>query len=415
MRLLFLNRSIYPDVTATSEVLTELCEDLVKNHRCEVTVICGRPLARDRNSDYVCSFGGRLIRTENYRGFNILRVRSAAFESGSFLRRVVNYLTYFFLSFPASFKAKRPDIVIALTDPPIIGILGLWLSFRFRIPFVICVQDLFPEASKGLDKSQSKIINFLLERTNRFCLGKASRIITLGPMMHKKVIGKKGINPAKVSIISNWVDCSKIFPAPKKNPFSLKYNIADFFVVMYIGNIGASSGLETVIYSADILRNYKDILFVFVGEGIMKDKLIELARKKNLENVKFFPNQFQDMLSYAFSSADISLILLKKGLGGYSVPSKFYKILASGKPNIACVDKESEIAEMNERFGCGLVANPQDSDDLVKKIILFYENKELGQRISENARKAAVLFDRKAGTKSYYELFKVILNGKKSL
>jgi glycosyltransferase involved in cell wall biosynthesis len=184
---------------------------------------------------------------------------------------------------------------------------------------------------------------------------------------------------------------------------------------MYIGNIGASSGLETVIYCADSLKNYKDILFVFVGEGIMKNRLIELARKKNLENIRFFPNQYQEMLSYAFSSADISLILLKKGLAGYSVPSKIYKILASSRPSIACVDEESELAEMAERFSCSLLANPEDEGDLAKKIILLYENKELRQGLGENAGKAAVLFDRSVGTKYYYELFKALLNGKKNL
>jgi len=414
MHIVFFNRSFYPDISATGQLLAELCEDLVKDYNCDVMVITSMPLTVEHtyNPNNLCNSGISIFKRDDFKKINILRVRGTTFSPKYFLGRIFNYLTYFLLSFIASFKLKKPDLVVTLTDPPIISLIGLWVSFRFNIPLIISVRDIFPEAARGLEVAQNKIINFFLDCINRFCLKSASHIVTLGKLMHR-IIKEKGINQDKVSVIPDWADSSKIFPVSKENTFSLTHNLADSFVIMYSGNLGASSGLETVIGSARSLKDYKDIVFVFIGEGIIKDKLIEFVKGYSLENVKFLPYQSKDMLSYSFSSADVFVIPLKKALTGYSVPSKIYGILASGRPYIACMDEESEIAEITKEFECGLLAKPEDPIDLTKKIILLYDNKELRQKMGENARKAAGLFDRKIGTKSYYELFKRILNDKK--
>ena len=412
MHIVFFNRSFYPDITATSQLLIELCEDLVKNYNCQVQVVAGMPL----NPSYCYSsnhFGGLFIR-EDFRGINILRVRNTSFAQKYFLGRILNYLTYFFLSFFASFRLKKPDLVITLTDPPIVALIGLWLFYRFRVPFIISVRDIFPEAARGLDGAQNKIMDFLLEHVNRFCFKKARHVIALGKMMRKRLIEDKGLKPDKISIISDWVDTAKIFPVPKKNPFSVTNNICDYFVVMYSGNLGASSGVEVLIESARLLKDYKDILFVFIGEGIKKERLIKLNSSYQLKNTRFFTYQPQEVLSYSFSSADIFVVPLKKGLSGYSLPSKIYAILASGRPYIATVEPESEISEITKNFECGILAKPEDPKDLADKITFFYKNKELAAKMRENARKAAFLFDRHLGTQAYYELFQRLLSAKKS-
>jgi glycosyltransferase involved in cell wall biosynthesis len=412
LKIVFFNRSFYPDITATSQLLTELCEDLVKDYDCRVTAVAGMPLKDYYPREYS---KGKIIQRENFKGIEILRVKNTTFSPNFFLGRLSNYLTYFFLSFIASFRLTKPDLVITLTDPPIIGLVGLWVCRRFNIPLIISVRDIFPEAAKGLADFQSKIINFLLDCINRFCLKKADHIIALGNLMSKRLIDEKGINDHKISIISDWVDCAQIFPVSKENVFSVSHSLVDNFVIMYAGNIGASSGLEFVIKSAKLLKDYKDILFVFIGEGIIKDKLIKLVDKHTLKNTKFFPYQPKETLSYVFSSADIFILPLKKGLAGYSLPSKIYSILASGRPCIACVEEESEVAQIIQEFNCGLLSRPQDHQDLAEKILFLQKNKELRIRMGGNARNAAVFFDRPLGEKKYYELFRRLLKDKENL
>ena len=410
-KVLFFNRSFYPDITATGQLLTELCEDLVEVYGCQVTVIAGRPLVTKDMSLSNNSRGG-IIREENFKGIKILRVKNTTFNPRYFRGRIANYLTYFFLSFIAVFKLDKPDLVVTLTDPPVIGLIGLWVSRCFNIPFIISVRDIFPEAARGLEESQNKFINFFLGHIVRFYLKKATSIVALGETMRKCLIEEKGVRQDKITIIPDWADTRQIMPVSKDNSFSLASGLSGHFVVMYAGNIGVSSSLEFVIESARLLKDYKDILLVFVGEGITKDRLVALAKGYKLENIKFFPYQPKETLSQVFSSADIFIIPLKKGLTGYSVPSKIYPVMASGRPYIACVEEESEITLITKKFGCGLLARPQDYQELTEKILICYNNPELCLKMGENSRKAAVFFDRGVGVKKYYEIFNSLSGNK---
>src|SRR4030042_1489338 len=285
-RIVFFNRSFYPDISATSQLLSELCEDLVKDFNCEVTLICGKPLS-NKHPGAIFHYGMHLIKKDSFKKINILRVNSTNFSPRSFLKRISNYLSYFALSFLASFKLKGADLVVTLTDPPIIGLVGLWVSSRFHAPLVISLRDVFPEAAGGLRGSKNKVIGMLLDRINRLCLNKADRVVCLGKLMQSRLIEEKGVREDKVSIITDWADPKNIFPVSRQNPFAIANNLLNYFVVMYSGNMGASSGLETLIESAFLLKDYKDILFVFIGEGIIRDELIKRAEKYKLENTKF--------------------------------------------------------------------------------------------------------------------------------
>jgi len=161
---------------------------------------------------------------------------------------------------------------------------------------------------------------------------------------------------------------------------------------------------------ADQLRSFKDIVFVFVGEGIMKKRLQYIAQQVKLENVRFFPYQRRALLPQVFSTADCFLLTLKNGLSGYSIPSKIYSILASGRPYIACVDNDSDISEITERFQCGVLCPSYDSSQLKDKIIYLYRQKDLRVKMGLNARQASYLFDLRKGVKKYHELFQRLLN-----
>ena len=413
-RVVFFNRSFYPDISATSQLLAELSEDLVRDFDCEVTVICGKPLI-NKNPGAVSNYGLNLIKQDSLKQISILRLNCTNFSPKSFLKRISNYLSYFALSFLASFKLKDADLVVALTDPPIIGLVGLWVSRRFHAPLIISVRDVFPEAARGLQGSKNKAVGMLLDRINRLCFNKADRVVALGKLMQSRLIEEKGVREDKVSIITDWADPTNIFPVSRQNPYATANNLLNYFVVMYSGNMGASSGLETLIESALMLKDYKDILFVFIGEGIIRDELIRRAERYTLENVKFLPYQPLNELSNSFSSADIFVIPLKIGLAGYSVPSKVYPILASGKVFVACVEQESEIANLAREFNCGLIAKPQDPADLTLKILSLYKDKELRRQLGENALKASANFSRARGAKAYYELFQRLLDGKKGI
>jgi len=407
MRVVFFNRSFYPDVTATGQLLTELCQGLVKDYGWEVTVVAGRAMVVGDPHERRGFIG--LFKRESFCGIEVLRVNNTTFEQSIFLGRILNYFSYFVLAFFASFFIKKIDLVVTLTDPPIVVLLGLWVCRCKGVPLVISIRDLFPEAARGLQGVQNRLMDFILEKINQLCFSRATSLVALGKSMRSRLV-EKGIQENKITIIPDWANTEEIFPIDKRNEFSLRYGLADYFVVMYAGNIGVSCGLEFVMPVAEQLRSFEDIVFVFVGEGIMKKRLQNIAQQVKLENVRFFPYQRRALLPQVFSTADCFLLTLKNGLSGYSIPSKIYSILASGRPYIACVDNDSDISEITERFQCGVLCPSYDSSQLKDKIIYLYRQKDLRVKMGLNARQASYLFDLRKGVKKYHELFQRLLN-----
>lgn len=402
MRICFFNRSYYPDMGATGRLLTELAEDLVRHYGCQVSVVTGPAMV---DGDGLGPRAWAPVGRETRNGVNVFRARATKFPPRRFAGRATNYLSYFLSACIAGLRVPRPDVVVALTDPPIIGLAALLTARLSRAGFVFVCQDVFPEVASLLEDFRSERLNTILDRINRFLLRKADRIIALGETMRKRLVAGKGADPSKVTVIHNWADCSSIAPGEKRNPFSLAHGIADSFVVMHSGNVGLSQNLDTLLEAAYRLRHCPDIVIAVVGDGVRREALEARARAEGLDHARFLPYQPKDRLRDSFASADVFVVSLKAGLAGYIVPSKLYGILAAGRPYVAAVEKESEVAAITEKYACGLLANPGDPDDLAEKILILYHNRALARRLGENARQAALEFDRPLQVRTYYELF----------
>ena len=408
LHIAFFNRSFYPDTAATGQLLTELCEELVHKYDCRVSVVAGVPLLPS-DTPQAADQPGLLVRREAYRGIQILRARGTRFSKSRFIGRFCNYVSYFLSACLAGLRLDRPDVIVALTDPPIIGLAGYLAARRFGVPLVMSYRDIFPEVARLMEDFNSELINSVLQRVNIFLTGKAEFNIALGESMRRKLIDEKGATLDNTLIIRDWADCSAIVPQPKVNSFSRDHGIDQKFVVMHSGNIGLSQGLDLLVEAAGHLRHYPDIQVVFVGDGAKKADLQGLRDRLELNNVTFLPYQPKDLLKDSFSSADVFVVSLKPGLDGFIVPSKIYGILASGRPYVAAVESDGEVAAITNRFECGLLAKPGSAGDLASKILELYQNRDLTVRLGSNARRAAAQFDRPVQIQAYYDLFQSLV------
>ena len=405
MRICFFNRSYWPDFGATGQLLTELAEDLVARHGCQVSVVCGLSPGGGRPAA-----GGRgLVRREWRNGVEILRAAGTTLPTGRFAARACNYLTYFFSACLAGYRVHPPDIVVALTDPPIIGLAGLWTVRRARARFVFLCQDVFPEVARLLEDFQSGAVNAALQRVSRFIIRRSDRIIALGETMRDRLIVTKGADPEKVSVIHNWSDCAAIVPADKRNPFSLANGLAEPFVVMHSGNVGLSQNLDTLLDAVAALRGQPDIAVAIVGDGAKRAALERRARAEGLANVRFLPYQPRGGLTQSFASADVFVVSLTRGLAGYIVPSKLYGILAAGRPYVAAVEAPSEVATITTTYDCGLLVTPGDPDALAAAILRLKGDPDLARRLGVNARRAALDFDRPLQVEKYARVFRELI------
>jgi colanic acid biosynthesis glycosyl transferase WcaI len=313
-------------------------------------------------------------------------------------------VTYFASACLASLRIPRPDVVVALTDPPIIGLTALMTAKRTGARFVFLCQDVFPEVGALLEDFHNEAVNRTLDTINRLLLRRADAVVAVGETMKRRLVEGKGADPAKVTVIHNWADCSALVPVPRDNAFARAHGLHDRFVVMHAGNIGLSQNLDVAIDAAERLRGHDEIRFVFVGDGARRAALEARVRERGLANVVFLPYQPRDRMPLSYGSADVFLVSLKPGLAGYIVPSKVYGILAAGRPYVAAIEGASEVAEIARQYRCGVVVAPGDADALAASLLEFAHDRDRVAGMGHRAREAGLMFDRERQTSAYASL-----------
>ncbi len=401
MKLCFFNRSYWPDQAATGQLLTELAQDLVARHDCEVTVVAGRALHASRDERRSL----RPIARERHAGVRIVRANGTTFGRRRFAGRAANYMTYFASALASSFSVGPQDVVISLTDPPILGLAALRAARRSGAKFVFLCEDIFPEVAVLLEDFRNEAVNRTLDRANRHLIGQADAIVALGDRMRRRLVEEKGADPARVQVIHNWADCDAIVPGPKDNAFSRAHGLVDRFVLMHSGNVGLSQNLDVLVEAASRLQSLERLVIAVVGDGAKRDAIEREAAARGLTNLRFFPYQPKELLHESFATADAFLVSLKPGIEGYIVPSKLYGILAAGRPYIAAVDPSCEVATIAAKYGCGVPAAPGDAADLSRAIAELYEQPTPTREMGVRARRAALQFDRRVAVQTYYDLF----------
>jgi len=343
-RLLVLNQYYWPGFEATAYLLSQLCAALAADF--DVTVITGRvsiPPARP----------GRT----RHEGVEIVRVPSTAFDRSNLLLRALNYLTYLLSSLQAGLRAETPDVVLCMTDPPVIANVALVIARRFRAPLVVVSQDVFPEIAVELKRLESKPVVEALRALIGYYLRRADRVVAIGETMRLR-LQEKGAPAERIAVIPNWVDTQSIHPAPKDNEWSREHGLDTRFVVMHSGNVGHAQNLDALVRATTFLRDLDDLTVAIIGGGARHAELVELADRLDADAVRFFGYQPRELLPLSLSSADIHVVGLAGGLAGYVVPSRLYGILAAGRPVIVAADAESETARVVLEVECGVVVPP---------------------------------------------------------
>ena len=354
LRLLVFNQYYWPGYEATAHLLAELCEGLAQDF--DVTVITGRLHGREEEPDY-----------DLRNGVEIIRVHSTAYDRAPLHRRAANYLTYLTRALGRGVLAKRPAIVLCMTDPPMVGDVALAVARRFRAPLVVVSQDVFPEIAVELKRLTNPFLVGLLALLTRLYLRRAARVVVIGETM-KRRLESKGVDPRRIRVIPNWVDTKAIVPQPRDNPWARAHGLDDRFVVMHSGNIGHAQELDTLIRATTYLRDLERLSVVLVGFGALHAQHVRLTESLAASAVSFLEYQPRDVLSQSLSGADVHFVGLARGLSGYVVPSRVYGILAAGRAIVAAADDDSEVAQLVREIGCGLVLPPGRPDLLAATI-----------------------------------------------
>ena len=300
-------------------------------------------------------------------GVTIERVPSTSFDRARIPGRALNYLTFMSAAVVRGLKAGDADVVLCMTDPPMLGAAAVLLARRHRAPLIVVCEDVFPEIASALGRLRNPLVIGALRRTVSFYLRRADRVVAIGETMRMR-LEAKGAPPERIRVIPNWVDVSLLEPRQKENDWARENGLDGQFVVMHSGNVGYAQDLDTLVRAAHRLRDLDDLEVLIVGSGARRAEVMRLAERLGADNVRFLPYQPRERLSESLSSADVHVVGLAPGLAGYVVPSRLYGILAVGRPVIAAVDAESETAEIVETANCGVRVPPASPELLAAAI-----------------------------------------------
>jgi colanic acid biosynthesis glycosyl transferase WcaI len=387
MRILLLIIQFPPDVNSTGLLMSKLCAGL-RGQGHQVSVITTFPhYEKFRVWD---EYRGKLFERGTYEGMDVTRLYVyASGNKQNMIERLLSYLSFAALAtFFGIFSRKKYDVILCTNGSFFTGIAAHMIATAKGIPFVYNVQDLYPETPVMAGQLRSRFAISLLEKIERFMYRKAAHISVITRSFRDNITAK-GISPGKISIVPNFVDTTFIKPLPKVNPFSRQHGLADKFVVAHAGNVGYVYDLEGLLDAAALVKHQPDIRFLIVGDGVMRPKLEEQARKLGLSNVTFLPFQPHESLPWLRATCDVQVALYRQGSSRYSMPSKVYEIMASGRPLLASADVNSDVWRLIEDTGCGICVEPHDPEKLAASILRLYGDRSLRDAMGERGRQQA--------------------------
>ncbi len=401
-RILFINQYYWPDQASTAQHLTDLAEFLAaQGFECHVLASQGRYKPGEP----------RPLAFEQHEGVNIHRVPATSLGRRGTWARMTDYLSFYSGALFKALQLPRFDLVVTLTTPPIIGLIGSMLKRRKGTRHIYWSMDLHPDASLALGRmSRQGRFGRLMYNVSGAIYRNADKVVVLGPYMADR-IALKQVAVERIATIPVWSRRDEIYPLPRdSNPLRKSLGLERSFVAMYSGNLGLAHSFDEFLEAARSLRDRSDIVFVFVGEGPRKDEVRAARDSEGLSNIRLLDAVPRDRLHASLSMADAHLISMRPEMNGIVVPGKLYGAMAAGRPVIFVGPEHCEPADTVRSAGCGFTLTSGDAPGLIASIEKLASNPSLARRMGERARSAFIAhYEQKLCCRKWCELIEETL------
>lgn len=365
----------------------------------EVTAIASRTLHDHSNAT--------LPAEEMVAGLNVKRLWATRFGRKNILGRAIDYLTFHISAFLwCLWNLNRGDICVVCTDPPLLSVTtALPIRWR-RARMVNWVMDLFPEVAMELGMLSNKSIPGTISKSMRNWSMRKSAMIVCPTATMASYLRERGFRDEQVFVMHHWSDGEEIYPvAPASNTLRTRWGLQDKFVVGYSGNFGRAHDFSTLLEAAVLLSGHDDIQFLLIGGGQQLTHVEEVVRNRELKNVIFKPLQPPENIAESLSTADAHVVSLIPRLEHCIVPSKFYGVLAAGRPTLFIGDHNGEVARVVASEDCGAAVEIGEGKKLADFIIQMKNAPERRLQMGQNARRVLdTLFSRENAVGAWSEV-----------
>jgi glycosyltransferase involved in cell wall biosynthesis len=405
LSVLFLNQFFYPDISATAQHAFDLAKFL-QSRGDKVSAVASRSIYGRT--------GSALPAEEIVDGIEIHRVTSSVFGKRGIASRSYDFVAFNVACLFKAISLPKHDVVICLTTPPFIALVGMVLRWMKGTRFVFWTMDLYPDVplAAGVIKRGS-FAHSVFSKLDRFCLRRADLVVVLGRCMRDRVLAN-GVSPARLATITPWSDPEEVPNIPPRrfapsfdtvlagrttsmdlkpviagaNSFREEWNIGNRFVIEYSGNCGVGHDVASVCEAMLALRDDDDIRWVIVGGGVAWPKIEEFIARHRISNVVLKPYQPRARLGELIALGDVHLVLVADGFEGLLIPSKFYGVMAAGRPTIYVGPESTEVAQVISEERCGFVIPNGNTGKLVGAIRRLQRDPVLALTMGLRGRRA---------------------------
>ncbi|MGA7402235.1 MAG: glycosyltransferase family 4 protein [Candidatus Sulfotelmatobacter sp.] len=386
MKILYISQYFPPEMGAPAARAAELSRHWISLGH-EVTVLTGFPNHPTGvvPAEYRVRFR-RLVARERVDKVSVVRTWLLPFPNRKAHERMLNYSSFSISAASTGLFLSRPDVVIASSPQLLVGLSGWWVARWKRVPFVFEVRDLWPEslAAVGLGNADS-LLHKTLAKIAGFLYRSADRVVVVTAAFEDYLVEHWQMPREKVSVIENGVE-TQLFSPDAGTTLRQELCAVGKFVVAYIGTMGMAHGLETVIAAAAQLQDTNpEIIFLVVGEGAEKERIVGLARGRALSNLRFIDQQPREKIPAYICASDVCLVPLKKtDVFKTVLPTKMLEFMSCARPVILGVDGQARA--ILEEARAGLVVEPENSGALANAIRFLNANRERSRELGQNGR-----------------------------
>ena len=401
MKILFITDNFPPEVNAPATRTYEHIKEWIKDESVEVTVLTCFP--NFPHGKVYNGYKNKLYQREKFDGIDVIRVWSYMSKNEGFVKRVLDYISFAFMAFFVGLFQKF-DVIVATSPQFFTTWAGCGLAKIKRRPWVFELRDLWPESIKTVGAmKQGKIIE-ILEKIELGLYKSSNLVIAVTEAFGRNLIAR-GIDGNKIKVITNGSNLDLFVPRGKDGELLNQLGLKDKFIVGYIGTHGMAHSLDFIITTISKIKDEK-FHFLFVGDGAVKEKIVNLAADLGLKNVTFLGSVPKDEVPRFLSICDIMLAPLKKDDNFKTViPSKIFEASAMQRPVLLGVKGQAK--EILEAYGAGVCFEPENEKDFIEKLnnltnVNFYNECKVG------CLRLANDYDRKKLAKTMLEILKTL-------
>jgi len=380
MRFLFLTQYFPPEIGAAQTRLGAFASELVRlGHEVEVvTALPNYPTGR-----VFPEYRGRFRITEEWHGLPVHRVWLYV-AMGKGFRRLLNYASFPLTAIFGLARVRKPDYVIVESPPPFLSVPAVLAAKYWRVPLIVNVADLWTDALRMMAFMREGKALRAVEWLERWTYRRATYVNAVTDGIHAALISNKAVPADKVLFLPNGVDTELFHPGPPDEALAKELDLTGRKVLLYAGTHGYSHGIEVALRAASRIKD-KTILFLFIGDGSEKPKLLRQAEELGVDNVRFLDPAPPDYVArlYTLSMAGLSTLRLTP-LSEGTRPVKVLAAMACGNPVV--YSGVGEGARLVENAKAGVVTPPGNADALADAIQTLLADRKRTAEMGRNGR-----------------------------